>query len=139
MKNMFARALGCLLAVLPLAGCRTPTSGITIDSYPRTAITVNSKMVGSRLSVKEVNVVKQDDLMVAQVTVQNVTQRDLQFEYRYRWLDGAGMEVDTRTATWVPLGVTAREHQMMRGVAPTARAEDFIVDIRLRAPSTRWK
>lgn len=139
MKNILAQTMGCLLALLPLAGCRTPTSGITIDSYPRTVVTVNSKMVGSRLSVKEVNVVKQGDLLAVQIAVQNVTQRDLQFEYRYRWLDGAGMEVDTRTSTWVPMGVTAREQQMMRGVAPTARAEDFIVDIRLRAPSTRWK
>lgn len=138
MKRLYGVGAAILCAVL-FVSCRTPVSGLAVESYPKTTITINSKIVGGMFAVTEVNAAKRNNLLQAQVRARNETQHDFQMEYRYRWLDGKGMEVDTRTAVWAPVNVNPKEFVIMQGIAPASEVADFILDVRFRRPSVRWE
>jgi uncharacterized protein YcfL len=137
--NKFAWLLGVLLAgVVLAAGCRTPSAGITVESYPRNKISVNSKLFGGWMAVTEISTAKKNDLLQAQITAQNTTTRDCQFEYRFRWLDKNGMEINTTMSTWVQVSLSAKEKALMRGIAPSKDVEDFDFIVRFLRTSARW-
>jgi uncharacterized protein YcfL len=133
---VFALILG---SVAWLSACRMPTSGLSVESYPHNTIRINSKIVGGLFEVEEIAATNQNGLLRAQVSAVSQAQRDLQLEYRFRWTEATGMEVDTRTSTWTLLAVNAKERAMMQGIAPQASATDFILDVRFRRPNTRWE
>lgn len=130
--------MSALLAVGVSAGCRLPSSGITVESYPRTKITVNSKMVGSRIEVVEYNAKKLNDQILLQLTVKNSTTRDIQFEYRVEWKDKDGVAIETPLTTWIPFSLSGNEAKALKVMAPGAMAEDFTFIVRFSRPSTRW-
>ena len=121
-----------------LVSCQTPSAPITVESYPHTQITVNSKVLGGWLEVVECTATNRNDLLQVMVTVQNKTQKDVQFEYRYRWLSGAGMEVGTPMSVWTPVSAAAREKTFLRAIAPSKEVADYVLDVRFYRSSTRW-
>lgn len=127
-----------LFCVSMLASCRTPSAGITIESYPKTEITVNSKMVGNRLEVIEYNARKVNNLLQVQISAKNITRKDFQFEARFQWMDKDGMTVETPMTTWTPVSISAREKAFLKGIAPAENVEDFVFIVRFTRPSTRW-
>ncbi|MBU4198751.1 MAG: YcfL family protein [Verrucomicrobia bacterium] len=137
--NTYSLILGMLLigAVLT-TGCRTPSAGVTVESYPHNKISVNSKLFGGWMTVTEISAAKKNDLLQAQITAQNTATRDCQFEYRFRWLDKNGMEVSTPMVTWVQVSVSAKEKALMRGIAPNKEVEDFDFIVRFLRTSARW-
>lgn len=137
-KHMLLSVIGVVL-LIALGSCRTPPSaGITVETYPQNKMQVNSRILGGWLSVVEVNTVKKNDLLVGQVTAQNSTQKDCQFEYRFRWLDGDGLELTTIMSVWTPVSVAGMEKKTMQGIAPAKNAANFVFDVRFRRPSARW-
>jgi len=120
------------------SACRTPSAGLVVESHPKTQITINSKIVGKRLQVVEYAAQKRNGLLQAQVTLQNSTQRDIPFEYQYRWMDADGMEVSTPMSTWIPVNIGGRQKLMLNAVAPTKEVADFMLEVRYVRPSTRW-
>ena len=137
--KIFGVILGMLLigAVLT-SGCRTPSAGVTVESYPHNKISVNSKLFGGWMTVTEIAAAKKNDLLQAQIAAQNTSTRDCQFEYRFRWLDKNGMEVSTPMSTWVQVSVSAKEKALMRGIAPNKEVEDFDFIVRFLRGSGRW-
>lgn len=131
--------MALLVGVGLATSCRTPTSSTTVESYPHNKVTVNSKILGSRLEVTEVSVTNRNDLLIAQVRARNATQKDLMFEYRFRWLDDAGMHLKRGVDSWMPIPASAREIVLMEALAPNREAVDFIFEVRFRAANTRWK
>ena len=138
-RRLAACALGLGLALV-LSGCRTPPSaGITVESYQKNSITVNSKILRGWLNVTEVTAARgENDLLVAQITAQNTTQKDCQFEYRFEWLDKNGLAINTLMTTWIPISVSGMEKARMRAVAPSKAAVDFVLIVRFRRSSERW-
>lgn len=133
-------ALAILAVAIGLAAsCRTPSSGVTVESYPSTKITLNSKLVSGRVQVVEYAAVKRNNKLQAQITVQNVVQRDVPFEYRFRWLNSDGMMLDSGLSTWVPISISAKEKSPINAIASSREADDFIFEVRFDRPSTRWK
>jgi len=137
MTKWILAGLSLLLGTGLLSGCRT-SSGITVESYPKRSITVNSKVVGNLLQVTEHNAVKRNDLLLAQITLQNISQKDLQFECRFEWKDKEGIVIETPMTTWMPFSFSAKERKAVNAIAPNAAAEDYTFIIRFTMPSTRW-
>jgi uncharacterized protein YcfL len=121
-----------------LVSCRTPSSGVTVESYPSTKITLNSKLVSGRVKVVEYAAVKRNKKLQAQITLQSAVQRDVQFEYRFRWLNSDGMMLDSGLSTWVPTSISAKEKTPINAISASQEAEDFIFEVRFGRPSTRW-
>ena len=138
MKHLFCVLSSFVLFSLLGTSCRTPSSGITVESYPSTKITVNSKIVGGMAQVMEYSAAKRNNLLQAQIQVQNITQKDCQFEHRFRWLNADGMEVGQGMSTWTPQSISAKEKVFLQAIAPNKEAEDFVFEIRFSRPSTRW-
>ncbi len=129
----------CATMLVVMAGCRSvPTAGITVESYPKNSISVNSKILRGWLNVTEVAAAKENNLLTAQVTAQNVTRKDCQLEYRFEWLDKNGMSITTPMTVWIPVNASAMEKVRMHGVGPNKAAEDYVLIVRFRHDSTRW-
>jgi uncharacterized protein YcfL len=141
LQRMAACSFIALGLALILPGCRTPPSaGITVESYQKNSVTVNSKILKGWLTVTEVTTVRgENDLLSAQVTAQNTTRKDCQFEYRFEWIDKNGLTINTVMTTWVPINVSGMEKARMRAVAPSKAATDFILIVRFRRSSERWR
>lgn len=123
---------------LSLTACRTTSSGIEVVSIPKAKVTLNSKIVAGFLEVVEMNNAMRGNLFQAQVSVINRKDRDFPFEYRFRWLDKAAMEVPAANSIWVPATASGKEQVMLQGVAPVSEVADYVLDIRFSQTSTRW-
>ncbi len=136
------RTVGVMVGVAWLAGsmsaCRTSSAGIEVISVPQAKVTLNSKIVAGHLMVVEMNNAMRGDLLQAQVQVVNKRDRDFPFEYRFRWLDKAGMAVPTANSGWSPATASGKERMVLQGVAPVAEVADYILDIRFSQTSARW-
>ncbi len=95
-----------------------------------TTVNVHSRMLDENLVVLEKNVRKKNGLLEAQVRGQNASRHDLQFEYRFVWMDADGFPVDTVTSVWKPLNLRARDTAWMNGIAPDPSAVDFQMAVR---------
>jgi uncharacterized protein YcfL len=71
----------------------------------------------------------------AQVMLQNLTKRDVIFEYRFLWYDASGFELSSLTA-WQPATLAAMEGKGFKSSAPSANAMDFKLMIRAPHPIT---
>ena len=137
----------CALLVLVVAvavtqsACRRlkPSSaGITVESYPHTKISVNSRFFEGWFQVVQSAVAKgENGLLKASVSIANL-KGDCQIEYRYRWTDADGIEVSSGTTIWTPLVCGAREQKLLTGIAPSRNCADFILDVRFSYKSTRF-
>ena len=52
------------------------------------------------------------------------------YNYRFRWFDGQGFEVEPASAVWHEKIVYPGERAVFTGVAPSPAAADFLFDIR---------
>jgi len=145
MNHAIPRILTAALLATGLAGtvsCRAPltSAGATMETYPSNQLKVNSRLFGRWFTVTDSAIVRGDNgLLKATVSVENLKNKDAQFEYRYRWLDKDGIEVSSGGSIWTARSAAARERVLLTGVAPTRIVEDFILDIRFAYPSTRWR
>jgi uncharacterized protein YcfL len=136
-KTLFISLLSVLVA-LSMSSCRTPSAGLVVESYPKTKITVNSKMCGQKLEVVQYAAAKRNGLLEAQITLQNTTSKDFACEYMYRWLDKNGMEITSAVSTWKQVSISSKQKLMLNAIAPSKDVEDFMIDIRFFRSSTRW-
>ncbi len=145
MPRLARRLLPGLAAAGLLAaagGCRTtmkPSSaGIVVESYPGTTIKINSVYFERRFQVTRYAAIRDDnDRLRVSISLRNL-RGDTAFEYRYRWLDGHGIEVPSHLTLWQQMSAGAGEESLLTAIAPHRDVEDFILDIRLFHSSTRW-
>ncbi len=137
-RTLLFAALACALAAAP--GCRRlkPSSaGLRVESYPQNKISMNARFFEGWFRVTSVSCARENELLRATVVAENL-KSDCQVEYRYRWLDKDGLEITTGMTAWTPKACGSRETLLLTGIAPTARAEDFILDLRFAYKSTRF-
>ncbi|MBM4148988.1 MAG: DUF1425 domain-containing protein [Lentisphaerae bacterium] len=140
MKRISRIVVAALLVSLMLCvSCKCLCANAPSESHTGAKINMNDKWAASKLQVVDVVRTNQNGLLQTQVSVVNCTGKDLQFEYRYRWTTSAGMEVDGNPGVWIPVNIGAKQRSMLQGIAPNAEVQDFVVDVRCRAPNTRWE
>ncbi|MFC1452108.1 DUF1425 domain-containing protein [Verrucomicrobiota bacterium] len=126
-----------LLAVFS-AGCVT-SAPTTVEKQGDTyRVTVNSLILNKHIRVLERSTRRTNGLLEAQIRSQNVSRRDVQFEYRFIWLDADGIRLDTATSTWKPLHLAVKEAAFMTGICPSPDGVDFLMAVRFVQKATRW-
>lgn len=131
--------LPLLLALGLLTSCQSSSMGTKVEKHGDLyTVSVHSRMLDNHLVVLERNVRRRNDLLEAQVRGQNVSRKDLQFEYRYVWIDADGFPVDTGMSVWKPLNLRARDTAWMNGISPDPNAVDFQMAVRFAHKSNRW-
>jgi len=125
-----------LLCIVMLSGCRSPiTAGTKVVSYPSTEVHHQSRMVKNKIEITEYNVSEVNDLMRVQISAENLTREDFQFEYRFRWFDDEGFEQKTQLSTWNSVHSVAKGTIYLEGIAPNEDVADY--EFIIRFPD-RW-
>ncbi len=130
--------LGVVLVLAFAAGCVSSAPTTVEKQGSEYTVIANSMMLDNHIRVVERSARLVNGLLEAQVRGQNIKNKDVQFEYRFVWLDADGIRIDTQMTTWKPLALHAKEVAMMNGMAPTPEATDFLMDVRFAQQSTRW-
>jgi len=134
MKTMRSMTWLFCLVCLGCAGSTMPNV-LEVKQSGNKEIEINDRALSHKISFGEVTVKRLDQGTEVQVMLQNMTKRDVAFEYRFVWYDAAGFEVSPLTA-WIPANLSAGQGSGFKSTAPTATAVDFKLMIRSPHPLT---
>tara|TARA_B100000886_G_scaffold316246_1_gene254743 strand:- start:118 stop:456 length:339 start_codon:yes stop_codon:yes gene_type:complete len=70
-----------------------------------------------------------ENLLTIQVGLQNLTDKELNLNYKVEWLDGDGMIVKDSSLVWKPLLIRGRDTVGIQSVATTPNARNFNLKI----------
>lgn len=135
MKHVSTPLFAALCAAALAAACSSP--GVHNGPLSGEAVTVGQDEINDMIELDHERVAFGDnDLAVYQVEVVNRTRGALRLEYRARWFDDDGIEVDDATRTWKPIFVSGSSSFPVRSVARNMRAVRCVVEVRSHNPST---
>jgi len=80
---------------------------------------------GDRIDVLAVATSTAGDLVRASVEVKNDSNFSYKFEYRFKWFDKSGVEINPEGTAWVPVAIMANETKSLQAVAPNPTAATF--------------
>ena len=130
--------MAAVLAMTLVSGCYSSAPTTVEKQGADYKVIANSLLLNNHIRVVERSTRLVNGLLEAQVRGQNVKDKDVQFEYRFVWLDKDGVRLDTEMTTWKPLALHAKEVALMTGIAPTPEATDFLMAVRFAKQSKRW-
>lgn len=70
------------------------------------------------------------DLLAATVVLQNKSDRDQSFQYRFSWYDQAGIELEAGADNWTPLVLHGQESASVQAIAPNTDARSYKINVR---------
>ena len=134
----YVRAAFLLFSCAVIAGCFS-SAGLTVEKKGEVCkATVNSTILDRHVQVLERTTRRVNGLMEVQIRGQNITDKDIQLEYRFIWLDAEGVPLESGMSVWKPLHLSAREDAFLKAIAPSPEAEDFLMTLRFVNKATRW-
>lgn len=115
------------LALVALAG------GVNAQQHdPATPLAVASKVAlrgeANSIAVREMRLVRKNDILVAQADMANMGRSDRTVFYRFKWLDNVGNQVGDGES-WKQLSMLGLGQQTVKSVAPTAAAVDLRLEM----------
>lgn len=122
---------------LPLAGCAGSVANTVEPGFSRTQgvdelieKTSVDPGLSSRVSVENVQVARGIGLRRVAANVRNQTRNATFFQWRYRWLDKNGIQIDTPLDDWQTSHILGGDTGQLVGIAPDATAVDWSLSIR---------
>lgn len=120
-----------LLALATLYGCSSP--GVENGELSGNTRTIGDADDGIELEQERVRF-GDNDLAIYQVTLRNTHSTRQTFEFRARWFDAEGMEIDDATRSWRPLVLDGGSFTPVRSVAPNMKALRCEIEVREHQP-----
>lgn len=116
-----------LLTLALLAGCSASNMAQmeTQDGKTQTVLHSNNSMLASRLGVSDIITGNAGDLMKAQATLENKWKFQLDFQYKFKWFDASGFEVQPESEPWQQLVMAGRTQANVQALAPSPNAVRF--------------
>ena len=118
------RITGLCLALLAATGVLAQSNNPAPPSPPAVAAKLATRGDIKGVRVYEIRMVRRSDMLVVEADIQNTENEDRFVYYRYKWLDGGGMQVGDGES-WKQLKVMGQQTQTVKGVAPTSAGADF--------------
>jgi uncharacterized protein YcfL len=121
-----------LLAAL-VAGCSASnqaTHAPDDDGNYQTVLKSNNSMLQSRISINELKKRRVGDLLQVQATLENQWKFELDFQYKFKWFDKDGFEINPEGQPWQQLVMGGRTQANVQGVAPNPTAKSFEIWVR---------
>lgn len=121
------RALLAMIVVgaLSTAACQTHTASGSADSDKIKYQVITAGDTKDRLDVLSVVATRAGDLSRASVEIQNDSNFSYTFEYRFKWYDAAGAEINPDATAWTPVAIMAHETKSLQALAPNPTAATF--------------
>ncbi|BCD61264.1 MULTISPECIES: YcfL family protein [Nitratiruptor] len=91
---------------------------------------INNIPLDYKVSIVSYNSKYTNDLLHVSVDIKNHKQEQYELEYRFRWFDDTGFEVDA--TPWLPLTLNAMEYKTIQGIAHSPQVESFKFYIRVK-------
>ncbi len=123
----------CLAAVILLVSisCRTVNTVERADPRATPTVIRDSRIItdpslnkkSAVLQIRETRV--GNGLLKIQAEILNRTSSRKRINYRFDWIDDAGMVIDSPLTNWKSLSLAGKESRFISSVAPTPRAVDF--------------
>ena len=117
------RTISLCAALLAPAGAFAQT-----DTAPPSPAAVAAKLATrgdlKGIRVYEMRMVRRNDVLVVEADIQNTENKDRFVYYRFKWVDGGGMQVGDGES-WKQLTVYGQQTQVVKGIAPNANGADF--------------
>ena len=99
---------------------------------PATPIAVAAKVAlrgeANGIAVREMRLVRKNDILTVQADLSNSGRSDRTVYYRFRWLDSVGNQVGDGES-WKQLSMLGLGQQTVKSVAPTAAAVDLRLEM----------
>ena len=99
---------------------------------PATPLAVAAKVAlrgeANSIAVREMRIVRKNDILVAQADMANMGRSDRTVFYRFKWLDNVGNQVGDGES-WKQLSMLGLGQQTVKSVAPTAAAVDLRLEM----------
>lgn len=99
---------------------------------PATPLAVASKIAlrgeANSIAVREMRIVRKNDILVVQADMANMGRTDRTVFYRFKWLDNVGNQVGDGES-WKQMSVLGLGQQTVKSVAPTSAAVDLRLEM----------
>ena len=135
MRTRFAPA-ALTAAAIPAAVCAALLTFATAAGAqlhdPATPLAVAGKVAlrgeANSIAVREMRIVRKNDILVVQADMANMGRTDRTVFYRFKWLDSVGNQVGDGES-WKQMSVLGLGQQTVKSVAPTAAAVDLRLEM----------
>ena len=109
-----------------LACAVNETATVVVDGSEATEIIeTNSGILSDSLKITNTKIGYAGNLMKAQATITNDSSDDLDFRYKFKWLDKDGFELAVDGRPWTPMLITPFESKSVQAVSPNSSASSF--------------
>ena len=130
MRNRFTFAAAPALVCAALI---TLASGASAQQHdPATPLAVASKVAlrgeANGIAVREMRIVRKNDILVVQADMANMGRTDRTVFYRFKWLDNVGNQVGDGES-WKQMSVLGLGQQTVKSVAPSGAAVDLRLEM----------
>ena len=121
------RPLALVCVGMSLVACAVnETATVVVDGSEATEIIeTNSGILSDSLRITNTKIGYAGNLMKAQVTITNDSSDDLDFRYKFKWLDKDDFEIAVDGRPWTPMLITPFESKSVQAVAPNPSASSF--------------
>ena len=125
------------LVILALTGCsHSPStypahkSASNVFKSASNEYIINNLPLNYKVSIEGYNSRFVNNLLEVQVDLKNHKQKQYELEYRIRWFDDSGFEVES--TPWLPLTINAMEFRSIKQIAHSPKVENFKFYIRAK-------
>lgn len=108
-----------------LAGCSEMKTTSADSTDPVKYQVVASGGTEDRVDVINVVSARAGDLVRASVELRNNSNFQYAMEYRFKWYDKGGMEINPEGGSWIPVSLMANETKSLQALAPNPTADTF--------------
>ena len=125
---MITRILAVLALAFTLVACSASNKGqleMTEDGQVITKVYSNNSLLASRISVPELKQAYRGDLMYVQATLENDWKFKLDFQYKLKWFNADGFEINPEGQPWQQVVMAGRSQNNVQGIAPNPTATRF--------------
>ncbi|ERP89508.1 MAG: DUF1425 domain-containing protein [Alcanivoracaceae bacterium] len=122
------RPLMALLVALLLTACSASNMGqLEVDENGETVTRVysNNSLLSSRISVPDLKQKKVGDLLYMQATLENDWKFQLDFQYKVKFFDADGFELQPEAQPWRQVVMAGRSQNNIKAIAPNPSAVRF--------------
>ena len=122
------RPLMALLVALLLTACSASNMGqLEVDENGETVTRVysNNSLLSSRISVPDLKQKKVGDLLYMQATLENDWKFQLDFQYKVKFFDADGFELQPEAQPWRQVVMAGRSQNNIKALAPNPSAVRF--------------
>ena len=129
----FLRPMLAILVALVLAACSASNKGqmeVTEDGEVVTKVHSSNSLLSSRISVVDLRQKRVGDLLQVQAVLENDWKFQLDFQYKFKWFDADGFELEPEAQPWRQVVMAGRSQNSVQAVAPNPSAVRFEIWVR---------